>query len=66
LHQLCSGIDENALGSCFQLVFAPIDELFPDDAPLVSSGFRVIPLDLKSVEQNYFSKKKHLNYQQLT
>ncbi|KAJ1694057.1 hypothetical protein LUZ63_010755 [Rhynchospora breviuscula] len=48
LLQLCSGIDENALGSCFQLVFAPIDELFPDDAPLVSSGFRVIPLDLKS------------------
>ncbi|KAJ3682329.1 hypothetical protein LUZ60_014902 [Juncus effusus] len=48
LLQLCSGIDENALGSCFQLVFAPIDELFPDDAPLISSGFRVIPLDLKS------------------
>ncbi|KAG1353907.1 homeobox-leucine zipper protein HOX9 [Cocos nucifera] len=48
LLQLCSGIDENAVGACFQLVFAPIDELFPDDAPLLPSGFRVIPLDTKS------------------
>jgi hypothetical protein len=38
------------MGSCFQLVFAPIDELFPDDAPLIASGFRVIPLGIKSVE----------------
>jgi hypothetical protein len=43
-------MDEKSMGSCFQLVFAPIDELFPDDAPLVSSGFRVIPLDIKTVE----------------
>ncbi|XP_020093893.1 homeobox-leucine zipper protein HOX9-like isoform X1 [Ananas comosus] len=48
LLQLCCGIDENAVGSCFQLVFAPIDEHFPDDAPLISSGFRVIPLDTKA------------------
>ena len=48
--QLCTGIDETAVGACFQLVFAPIDELFPDDAPLLPSGFRVIPLDSKSVE----------------
>lgn len=48
LLQLCSGIDENAMGARFQLVFAPIDERFPDDAPLLSSGFRVIPLDTKT------------------
>ncbi|KAG2622124.1 hypothetical protein PVAP13_3NG283000 [Panicum virgatum] len=30
-----------------QLVFAPIDESFADDAPLLPSGFRVIPLDDK-------------------
>ncbi|WOL16730.1 homeobox-leucine zipper protein HOX9 [Canna indica] len=48
LLQLCCGIDENSLGACFQLVFAPIDELFPDDAPLLPSGFRVIPLDVKT------------------
>jgi hypothetical protein len=38
------------VGSSFQLVFAPIDEHFPDDAPLISSGFRVIPLDVKTVK----------------
>ncbi|KAJ1409215.1 START-like domain superfamily [Sesbania bispinosa] len=45
LLQLCSGIDENAVGACAELIFAPIDEMFPDDAPLVPSGFRIIPLD---------------------
>ncbi|KAJ6423675.1 hypothetical protein OIU84_024617 [Salix udensis] len=30
------------------LSFAPIDESFADDAPLLSSGFRVIPLDPKT------------------
>ncbi|KAI4368772.1 hypothetical protein MLD38_017287 [Melastoma candidum] len=48
LLQICSGIDENAVGACSELIFAPIDEMFPDDAPLLPSGFRVIPLDSKS------------------
>ncbi|XP_064963000.1 homeobox-leucine zipper protein HOX32-like isoform X2 [Musa acuminata AAA Group] len=48
LLQLCSGVDENAIGSCAQLVFAPIDESFADDVPLLPSGFRVIPLDPKT------------------
>lgn len=48
--QLCSGIDENAAGACAQLVFAPIDESFADDSPLLPSGFRVIPLEPKAVE----------------
>lgn len=48
LLQLCSGVDENAVGACSELVFAPIDEMFPDDAPLLPSGFRIIPLDSKS------------------
>lgn len=48
--QICSGIDENAAGVCAELIFAPIDEMFPDDAPLLPSGFRIIPLDSKSVE----------------
>ena len=47
--QLCSGIDENAIGACAQLVFAPIDESFADDALLLPSGFRIIPLDPKTV-----------------
>ncbi|KAL8465966.1 hypothetical protein ACS0TY_035174 [Phlomoides rotata] len=45
LLQLCSGMDENAVGSCSELIFAPIDATFADDAPLLPSGFRIIPLD---------------------
>ncbi|XP_038726167.1 homeobox-leucine zipper protein REVOLUTA-like isoform X2 [Tripterygium wilfordii] len=48
LLQICGGVDENAVGACAELVFAPIDEMFPDDAPLLPSGFRIIPLDSKS------------------
>ncbi|KAJ4825401.1 Homeobox-leucine zipper protein ATHB-8 [Turnera subulata] len=45
LLQLCSGVDENAVGTCAELVFAPIDASFSDDAPIIPSGFRIIPLD---------------------
>ncbi|XP_049383464.1 homeobox-leucine zipper protein ATHB-14 isoform X1 [Solanum stenotomum] len=48
LLQLCSGVEENATGACAQLVFAHIDESFGDDAPLLPSGFSVIPLEPKS------------------
>ncbi|CAH9075223.1 unnamed protein product [Cuscuta europaea] len=48
LLQLCTGVDENAVGACSELVFAPIDEMFPDDALLIPSGFRIIPLESKS------------------
>ncbi|KAL3511750.1 hypothetical protein ACH5RR_024467 [Cinchona calisaya] len=44
LLQLCCGIDENAVGTCAELIFAPIDASFADDAPLLPSGFRIIPL----------------------
>lgn len=50
--QMCTGIDENAVGACSELVFAPIDEMFPDDAVLLPSGFRIIPLHSKTVEFN--------------
>ncbi|PKA57007.1 Homeobox-leucine zipper protein HOX32 [Apostasia shenzhenica] len=49
LLQLCCGVDEDAPGACAELVFAPIDESFADDAFLLPSGFRVIPLDAKTV-----------------
>ncbi|XXG45858.1 hypothetical protein AAC387_Pa02g0827 [Persea americana] len=45
LLQLCCGVDENTVGTCAELVFAPIDASFADDAPLLPSGFRIIPLD---------------------
>ena len=38
-------MDENAIGTCAELVFAPIDASFSDDAPILPSGFRIIPLD---------------------
>ncbi|KAK1414257.1 hypothetical protein QVD17_30000 [Tagetes erecta] len=43
--QLCNGIDESAVGMCSELIFAPIDASFADDAPLLPSGIRIIPLD---------------------
>lgn len=62
LWQLCSGVDENAAGACAQLVFAPIDESFGDDAPLLPSGFRVIPLDAKPVSIFYLLLQYHFFY----
>ncbi|CAM8994738.1 unnamed protein product [Rhodiola kirilowii] len=50
LLQLCSGIDENQPGACAQIVFAPIDESFADDAIILPSGFRVISLEAKADE----------------
>ncbi|CAL5372684.1 unnamed protein product [Camellia sinensis] len=45
LLQLWSGMDENDVGTCAELIFAPIDASFADDAPLLPFGFRIIPLD---------------------
>lgn len=49
LLQVCNGVDESAVGTCAELIFAPIDASFSDDAPLLPSGFRIIPLESKSV-----------------
>lgn len=38
-------MDENAVGTCAELIFAPIDASFSDDAPIIPSGFRIIPID---------------------
>ncbi|CAL5426527.1 unnamed protein product [Camellia sinensis] len=61
LLQICSGIDENVVGACAELVFAPIDEMFPDDAPLLPSGFRIIPLDSKSIEMDTLTANRTLD-----
>ncbi|KAF7817108.1 Homeobox-leucine zipper protein ATHB-8 [Senna tora] len=45
LLQLCNGADEHAVGTSAELIFAPIDATFSDDAPILPSGFRIIPLD---------------------
>ncbi|URD89665.1 Homeobox-leucine zipper protein [Musa troglodytarum] len=48
--ELCSGVDENAVGACAQLVFAPIDESFDDDLPLLPSGFRDSPATTRTLD----------------
>ncbi|CAL0334501.1 unnamed protein product [Lupinus luteus] len=62
LLQLCSGVDENSIGACAQLVFAPIDESFADDAPLLPSGFRVIPLAPKTHWMSSLADLQHVLY----
>lgn len=54
---MCSGVDENAVESCAELIFAPIDASFSDDAPIIPSGFRIIPLDSKSVRSIHITIK---------
>ncbi|KAJ1282140.1 hypothetical protein BS78_03G027600 [Paspalum vaginatum] len=43
--QMYNGLDENTVGTCSELIFAPIDASFSDDSPLLPSGFRIIPID---------------------
>ncbi|MFS8022010.1 hypothetical protein Hanom_Chr16g01434401 [Helianthus anomalus] len=38
-------MDENVVWMCAELIFAPFDYSFADDAPLFPLGFRTIPLD---------------------
>ncbi|XP_044355945.1 homeobox-leucine zipper protein HOX29 isoform X3 [Triticum aestivum] len=45
LLQMYNGIDENTMGTCSELIFAPIDASFGDDSPLLPSGFRIIPME---------------------
>lgn len=46
-------MDENAIGTSAELVFAPIDASFSDDAPILPSGFRIIPLDSGKVSVSH-------------
>ncbi|MCO5564227.1 hypothetical protein L7F22_017885 [Adiantum nelumboides] len=52
LLQLCTGLDEAAVGASAQLVFAPVSVSVSEDMPLVSSGFRVVPLDSSLVDEH--------------
>uniref|UniRef100_A0ACD5VV37 Uncharacterized protein n=1 Tax=Avena sativa TaxID=4498 RepID=A0ACD5VV37_AVESA len=45
LLQMYNGVDDNMIGTCSELIFAPIDASFSDDSPLLPSGFRIIPID---------------------
>lgn len=62
---MCSGVDENAVESCAELIFAPIDASFSDDAPIIPSGFRIIPLDSKSVRLVHITITINNNFSQI-
>ncbi|PSR93002.1 Homeobox-leucine zipper protein like [Actinidia chinensis var. chinensis] len=49
--EICNGIKENAVGACSELIFAPLIANLPADAPLLSSGFRVLPLDSETCQE---------------
>ncbi|CBI31458.3 unnamed protein product, partial [Vitis vinifera] len=62
LLQICNGVDDNAGEACSELVFSPIDEMFPDDAPILSSGFRILELDAKTCDrQDMLAAKRMMN-----
>lgn len=56
LLQLCTGLDEAAVGASAQLVFAPVSVSVSEDMPLVSSGFRVVPLDSSLVDEHEMAR----------
>ena len=39
---IVDAFDKNAVGACFRLVFAPIDEMFSDGASLLPFGYQVV------------------------
>ncbi|XP_057784620.1 homeobox-leucine zipper protein REVOLUTA-like isoform X2 [Salvia miltiorrhiza] len=39
--QISNGMEDTDFGTCSELIFAPIDRNIPDDAVLLSSGFRI-------------------------
>ncbi|XP_073392827.1 homeobox-leucine zipper protein HOX32 isoform X1 [Physcomitrium patens] len=51
LLQLCSGIDENAVGASAQLIFAPVDVALTEDIPLLPSGFCISPVDANVLDE---------------
>ncbi|KAI3470468.1 hypothetical protein Pfo_027131 [Paulownia fortunei] len=42
--QITNGMEDNGFGACSELIFAPIDRTIPNDAVLLSSGFRIFLL----------------------
>ncbi|PIN01073.1 hypothetical protein CDL12_26423 [Handroanthus impetiginosus] len=47
--QICSGMGDTGYEACSELIFAPIDRTLPDDAALLSSGFRIFLLGSKTL-----------------
>ncbi|KAL0402243.1 UNVERIFIED_CONTAM: Homeobox-leucine zipper protein REVOLUTA [Sesamum latifolium] len=50
--QICNGMGDSGVGACSELIFAPIDRTIPNDAVLLSSGFRIISLPSNAGSQS--------------
>ncbi|KAL1542441.1 homeobox-leucine zipper protein HOX9-like [Salvia divinorum] len=46
--QISNGMEVNDFGTCSELIFAPIDRNIPNDAVLLSSGFRIYSMGTSS------------------
>lgn len=45
-------MDDTCFGASSELIFAPIDKTIPNDAVLLSSGFRIISMGSRTVCSN--------------
>ncbi|CAA0806364.1 Homeobox-leucine zipper protein REVOLUTA [Striga hermonthica] len=54
--QMINGMGDNGFGACSELIFAPIDETSPNDAPYLSCGFRIFLLGSESSDIVEFLK----------
>ncbi|XP_057979607.1 homeobox-leucine zipper protein REVOLUTA-like [Malania oleifera] len=61
LLQICSGVDDSVVETCSELVFAPVNDMFPDEAPLISSGFRILRLDLRTSDRQDMLAQQRLD-----
>ncbi|KAL0298698.1 UNVERIFIED_CONTAM: Homeobox-leucine zipper protein REVOLUTA [Sesamum radiatum] len=50
--QICNGMEDSGVRACSELIFAPIDRTIPNDAVLLSSGFRIISLPSNAGSQS--------------
>ncbi|KAK4430906.1 Homeobox-leucine zipper protein REVOLUTA [Sesamum alatum] len=50
--QISNGMEDSGVGACSELIFAPIDRSIPNDAILLSSGFRIISLPSNAGSQS--------------
>lgn len=46
-------MEDSGFGACSELIFAPVDKKLPNDAVVLSSGFRIFFLGTYTVELQF-------------
>lgn len=46
-------MEDSGFGACSELIFAPVDKKLPNDAVVLSSGFRIFFLGTDTVELQF-------------